>query len=219
MSMDEFSHAVDAVMAAKTIEGLLHASPNRGLSVPASRVPSLGGEVLQRQLAPDEEVLWVGRPEATLNVTPRGVLVALPVIAFMVFWEATAAASGAPVFFLFWGVFAAAFMGYGAVGGSFLASRRTIYAVTAKRIVRVVHRASGDQIDSKLLRTIPSISVTSGKAGRGTIVFGGESMTRSRSWPTWTSGRLSDTEGFSFVNIPDAAAVARLIGSLQTDPG
>ncbi|MGO9903739.1 MAG: hypothetical protein ACLP0J_29660 [Solirubrobacteraceae bacterium] len=216
MSLDEFSYALDAVLAGGTVEELLHASPARGLLAPASRVPWLGGEALQRHLPPDEAILWVGRPEANLNLTCRGVLTVLPLIAFVVFWEASAASSGAPVFFLFWGVFVVLFGGYRAMGRFFLRARRTIYAVTTRRIVRMVQRSSGGQLDTKLLRTIPRISVTTGKEGRGTIAFGDELGSLSRSWAIRTSGRLSDTDAISFVNISEAAAVARLIGSLQT---
>ncbi len=116
VTLDEFSRALDGVFAAGTLDELRAASPDSGLRAPLSRVPWLEAEALEQHLAPDEPILWVGRPEESVNLTRRGLLTAVPFIAFLVFWESTAASGGAPIFFLLWGVFVALMAAYQALG-------------------------------------------------------------------------------------------------------
>lgn len=216
ISLDEFSRALDGVLAAQTEQELSSASPSPERLAPASRVSWLGGETLQRHLAPDEEILWVGRPETSLNLTRSSAARLVPVVAFMVLWEVIAVSSGAPFFFWLWGVAVVGFVAYTRIGRFVLRARRTIYAVTTRRIVRIVRRSSGEDTDSTLLRGIPSISVTQDRNGRGTVTFGDRPAVQSAFRGIGMSNSLSPTEPISFLNIAEPTAVARLIGSLQT---
>lgn len=216
VSLDEFSRALDAVFAAGTLDELRAASPDSGLPAPMSQVPWVEAEALEAHLAPDEAILWVGRPEESVNLTRRGLLTAVPVVLFFVFWESSAASGGAPIFFLLWGVFVAFMIGYQALGRVIVNARRTLYAVTTHRVVRLVRKRSGDQLDTTLVRMIPTISVTAAKNGRGTIVFGPNPGPASPFNSRTASQRRGDAnDPISFIKVGDAAAVARLIGSLQ----
>jgi hypothetical protein len=216
LSVDEFSRALDAVFAAGTVDELRAASPDLGLSAPMSRVPWLEAEALQQHLASDEAILWIGRPEVSVNLTRRGLLTAIPFVLFLVFWESTVASGGGPVFFLLWGVVVACAAGYQTLGRVVVNTRRTLYAVTTHRVVRLISKRSGDQLDSILVRMIPSISVTAAKSGRGTILFGPNPRDASPfGFRTSSQQRGNLNDPFSFIKVPDAAAVARLIGSLQ----
>jgi hypothetical protein len=199
VGLDDFSRALDGVFAATTVQELRAASPDSGLRAPASRPLWQESAALAKHLFPDETLMWIGRPEASVNVTPRGLLAAIPVIAFLIFWEAGAASGGAPIFFLLWGLVVAGGIAYQALGRTVVNARRTTYAVTTQRVLRLTRGRSGEQLDTITLRMIPGMSVTAGRNGRGTILFG---------------IRTSDTSRSS-AQVDDAAGVARLIGSLQ----
>ncbi len=216
VSLDEFSRALDGVFAAGTLAELQAASPDAGLRAPTSRVPWLEAQALEQHLAPDEPILWVGRPEESVNVTGGGLLTAAAVVVFLVFWESSAASGGAPTFFLLWGVFVATVIAYQTLGRVIVNSRRTLYAVTTHRVVRLIRKRSGDQLDTLPVRMIPGISVTADKNGRGTIVFGPNPGAASPfSFRTASQRRSDANDPMSFIKVGDAAAVARLIGSLQ----
>jgi hypothetical protein len=216
ITLDEFSRALDSVLAAQTTQELSRASPTRELPVPASRVSWLGAEGLQQHLLPGEEVLWVGRPEGSfVNLTRGSALAMVPIVAFLVFFEAFAVAAGAPAPFLLFALIILVVGGYNVFGRLVLQGRRTVYAVTTRRIVRIIRRSSGDQTDSKLLRTIRNISVTQGKHDRGTVTFGDPpAVQRSNGLSIFTP--QGATEPISFINVAEPASLARLIGSLQT---
>lgn len=214
MSLEDFSRALDGVLAARTAQELARASPSRELRAPASRVSWRGAEALQQHLWPEEEILWVGRPEGTLNLTRGSRLAFVPFMAFAAIWETIAISGGAPYGFDLFGFIIIVIGGYNAFGRFVVQGRRTIYAVTTRRIVRIVRRSSGDQTDSKLLSTIPNISIVQGKHDRGTVTFGdGTAVPSSRGISILRYD--NSAEAISFVNVAEPAAVARLIGSLQ----
>lgn len=94
--------------------------------------------------------------------------------------------------------------------------RAALYAVTTKRVVRVIEERSGERVDTALLQTIPNISVTPTKRGHGTILFGNRAVARWQSMAgnPWARDQIDET--IEFVNIPEPSAVARLVGSLQS---
>lgn len=215
LSLEEFSHALDGVLAARTARELSHASPPREPRAPASRVSWHGAEALHQHLWPEEEILWVGRPEGKLNLARGSLLTIVPFIAFVGIWETIAISAGGPFFFDLFGFIIAIVGTYNLFGRSAVQGQRTLYAVTTQRIVRVIRRSSGNQIDSKLLTAIPNISVIQGRHDQGTVTFSdGSAAPSSRGIGVFRYD--SPAEAISFVNIAEPAAVARLIGSLQS---
>ncbi|MFI9381749.1 hypothetical protein [Kutzneria sp. NPDC052558] len=92
-------------------------------------------------LAPSEQVLWTGSPvrRSVFDASDRLVLpgAALAVV-FMVFWISTAVGSGAPVFFVGFGVVGMAWFLYLLIGRPavrWLELRATTYTVTNQRVL------------------------------------------------------------------------------------
>src|SRR5439155_19204260 len=127
-----------------------------------------------------ERLLWVGRPDPEkrfakidLFAVPFSVMFG----AFAVFWEASALASG-PAFFALWGVPFVA-MGLYLIFGRFIykarLKRRTVYAVTNRRVLKLVTHSRGDTLDALFIDTIPAVNRDIGANGSGSVVFGGGS--------------------------------------------
>jgi hypothetical protein len=91
---------------------------------------------LQRELAPQEKLLWVGQPRQGLLLRSADLfLIPFSLLwgGFAVFWEASVVRTGAPFFFKLWGV-PFVLVGIYIVFGRFFADarqrRRTFYGVT-----------------------------------------------------------------------------------------
>ena len=219
LSLDDFSRAVDTVLHASSSEDVERASPAASASAPASGAIWADADRLAEHLPPDEEILWIGRPEArprlgglTLGRVPFLMLW----FGFIIFWEATVIAAGAPVIFPVFGA-GMLLIGLSRLRGGFgFGGRRTLYAVTAKHVVRIAEQRIGPRVDTALIRTLPTISVTPTKQGYGTVTFGPKA-------PAARYGRRADPfsgdqldDAIAFIGIPQASAVARLVGSLQS---
>jgi Domain of unknown function (DUF1707) len=215
LSIEDFSHGLDAVLAARTVGELERGSPTLASPYGGPNLSWRDSEALERHLPAGEELLWVGRPSANFELTRNVALAGLAALAFFAFWVASAAAIGAPVFFLLFGLVAFGQMAYQRFGRFAVSARRTAYAVTTRRLVRVVHERSGDRLDDALIRAIPTISVSASKNGRGTIEFGHPTSRTHAAWRTAFGARDADDDALRFVNIPDARDVAQLIGTLQ----
>jgi hypothetical protein len=50
--------------------------------------------------------------------------------------------------------------------------RRTVYAVTDRRVMEIFRGRQGDSVDAVYLRSIPNISTSAGSNGRGCVEFG-----------------------------------------------
>jgi hypothetical protein len=214
LSLDEFSVALDAVLAAETADALRRASPDVGPPAPPSSVAWLGADLLQPHLSGDETLLWVGRPEAGLaRLGAREALIAAAALVFLVFWETTAATGGAPTFFLLWGVVVLGGICYQLFGRLIVSRRRTLYAITTTRVIRLLWRASGDRVDATVIRSIATVSLATSARGRGTITFGDPAPRLQRRGGSFGTAYADDQ--MRFVNIANVDAVARLIASLQ----
>lgn len=214
LNIDEFSQALDVVLGARTQRELEGASPAPALPLATPNLSWRDAESLEAHLPSEETILWVGRPEASFQLTLRSALVGLAVVAFFALWESSAATGGAPAFFLLWGLVVFGSIAYQAYGRVAVQSRRTLYAVTTQHVARVLRRRSGDQVDTVLVRTIPSISVTASKNGRGTITFGSPAPRSATTRRSPFSNGTGD-EAVRFLNVGKASGVARLIGTLQ----
>lgn len=158
-------------------------------------------------LAPDEAILWRGRPEKGHLLGPQDVFM-IPFsifwCGFAIFWEVTAIASGAPFFFALWGIPFVCVGLYITVGRFFHTAaqrKNTAYVITTAKIIR----KRGKRIDMLDAKTMPAIHVTARTDGTGTIRFG---------QPNGYNGWNGDMGLFSLDNIPDVARVQQLLHSI-----
>ncbi len=121
-----------------------------------------------------EQVLWSGRPYATVKYlpSPLGVLFSLFFFGFSIFW--TASAFTASVFFALFGL---PFMVIGAVlvyttfFGTKKRLRRTVYAVTDRRAMILQQTRKGTVCNEYLLATLMQISLGEERGTSGNIFF------------------------------------------------
>ncbi len=117
-------------------------------------------QTAREHLRPDEHLCWAGTSDPAKLFAGQDVfLVPFSVLwcGFAVYWEVTAATSGAPTFFLvFGGVFV--LLGLFFVFGRFLLKghrkRTTVYAVTSRRALVITPRGSGEVSVGRTDRTI-----------------------------------------------------------------
>lgn len=220
LDLDGFSGALDGVLTARTVEELHSASPEAETQTALAPARWRDAEILQSHLSPEEAILWIGRPEPGVNLRGGRLVGSVAVLVLVIVWGIGAASSGAPAPFAIWAVIVALIIGYQAFGRTVMTARRRdriLYAVTTKRVVRVVTDRSGEQMDAAIIRTIPGISASATGRGRGTIVFNGTAGAPTRyTKPAMNfTSRNQPPAPISFDNIPDARGVARLIASLQ----
>lgn len=215
ISVEEFSGAVERVLVAETAQELSQVSPSVGPTSPMLRVSWPEAEPLQEHLAPGEEILWVGRPGGRMNLTPgelRMLRLMMPVLVILV---VTATSSGVSVGVILGSVATAAIAWFFIIAvWPALRASGAVYAVTTRRLVRLLWRSSGEQMDSKLFTELPGVWVTERRGGRGSVTFGEGLDERPYSW-YYGLGDLFMPAPINFVNITNATAVADLITSLQ----
>lgn len=182
------------------------------------------GDALRGILLEGEEVLWSKRPAAGKLFHSRDLFLvpfSLLWTAFVVKWELTAARTG-ELFFILWGL---PFIGMGLylLAGRFLLQymwkKKTIYAVTTKRVIRI----RGKHTDFLAYSQIPSVTKSVGSGGFGSIFFGNvpvrataagaDSPLRARGY------RGSQAQSFYMEDIPEADRAYRLIAERITERG
>jgi hypothetical protein len=190
----------------------------------------VGGALQQRATAPahvdsfddhlvaGEKVLWIGRPDLAKRFR-KSDRFAIPFSlmwgGFTVLWEAAAIAGGAG-FFALWGV---PFIGVGLymiVGRFFYRARvkrRTWFAVTNKRVLKLERRKNGDTVDALFLDAIPAVNRDVGADGSGTVIFGSGNRWQADLTPAFLSG--NDQVPLAFYDISDAVHVAELVTELR----
>jgi hypothetical protein len=145
---------------------------------------------LRSVLHPGERVLWEGQPDVGAY-SMRGAWYLIPFSllwgGFAIFWEVMAITSGAPIFFLLWGIPFVALGLYLIFGRVFVARReaaRTFYAITDRRVLieSGAFRRTFTEID---LRDLPPSTLEQGSDGVGTITLGPASwfMRAPPGWP------------------------------------
>lgn len=124
-------------------------------------------------LVGDEYILWKGKPEKGNLFTSSDIFL-LPFsifwLSFSLFWETTALLSGAPFFFLIWGLPFIA-IGIYLLFGRFIHNaslrKKTLYVITNKKII--VKR--GNEMKMYEGNSLPPMTITFHKNGNGTIRF------------------------------------------------
>jgi uncharacterized membrane protein len=215
---EEFDEKLNALFAAQSsaeLEELLPASPASGTDL----------DTVERHLSPGERIEWVGRPDPAKHFT-RGDLFLVPFSilwgGFAIFWEAAAIRGGGGIFFVLWGV---PFVGVGLyfMLGRFIykanRKRRTVYAVTNRRVLTIVRgRRGGESVEALYLRSIPTISTSAVSNGRGSVEFGLPSP--AAAWygnsgmDFFARGRAAGA-GVGFYDIEDPGGVAELVERLR----
>jgi uncharacterized membrane protein len=227
LTEEEFDQSVTAALHAQTRAELAQLvqreTPHPRQVAVNSHADTAERQRVERHLAAGEWIEWIGRPDPSKHFN-RGDVFLVPFSllwgGFAIFWEAAAIKSGGP-FFIVWG-FAFVLVGLYMIGGRFIYKqrrrRRTTYAVTNRRTLRIVERARGETVDARYLRSLSSVSTHVGSDGHGTIELDG-----SGPFPPWRAdsgmelfgwGRYGPL-GLSFSDIEDARGVADLIESLR----
>lgn len=220
LSLDELTERVSAASTATTAAELREAVRDLERHPSAPQV-----DALEPHLVHGETVLWTGRPDPSKRLT-KGDAFAIPFSilwgGFAIFWEAAALASG-PVFFALWGVpFVAVglYMMFGRFIYKARLKRRTLYALTDKRVLKLVRGRRGDVLDTAFVDSLPAVNREVRPDGSGSVVFGGGS-----SWAgQWANSGVplfafnNAPVPLAFYDIPDAARVADLVTELRRRP-
>jgi hypothetical protein len=137
----------------------------------------LSENTLTQHLDRGEHLLWSGNPRSGIRLRAQDAfLIPFSIMwcGFAIFWEASVIRTGAPFFFMLWGI-PFVCVGLFFVFGRFIldaSSRaRTSYGVTNERIL-IVSGLFSQQIKSLQLRTVTDVSLSQRSDGSGTITFG-----------------------------------------------
>lgn len=163
---------------------------------------------IRRELAPLEHVLWSGQPRQGM-VLRGSDLFQIPFsvmwCGFALFWEASVARSG-NAFFMLWGVPFVAVGLYIVFGRFFVEARqraRTFYAVTGQRVL-IVSGVFSRSVKSLDLNGMPALTLSEGRGGRGSIVFGPENGVGAMfgGASSWPGARQLATPRFDLIEDP-----------------
>jgi hypothetical protein len=166
---------------------------------------------LSRILESGESLIWAGVPRQGLLLRPvDAFLIPFSLLwgGFAIFWEVTAIAGGAPIFFALWGVPFVVVGLYLIVGRFFVDARaraRTFYGLTNRRAI-IVSGIMSRSTRSIPVRLLTDVSVQERANGTGTVLLG-----RPHPFAGWYSGMpwpgmdQYSTPGFEL--IPDAKRV------------
>jgi hypothetical protein len=169
-------------------------------------------------LVAGEKILWLGRPDPSRRFE-RSDLFLVPFSllwgGFAFFWEAAVIAHGSFLGTL-WGIPFVA-LGLHMIAGRFVYKawlrRRTVYAVTDRRVLKLVRRRSGDSVNGLFLDAVPAVNRELRGDGSGSVIFGTAS---SSTVPTSFMGlRTPSQDALAFEDIPNAAHVAELVTELR----
>jgi hypothetical protein len=223
LSHDEFNARVTVALEAQSraeLAGLVPpaaTSENGGVVVRSGARPA-DLDTVERHLSPGEQIEWVGRPDPSKHFTRADVfLVPFTILwgGFAMVWESAAIFSGSPFFMVFGIPFV--FVGLYLIAGRFFhkayRKRRTVYAVTDRRVLTIYHGRRGEAVEATYLRAIPSVSTTSDSHGRGSIEFGNTlpAVARYANSGMW----MPFAGGGGFYDIEDPGGVADLVERLR----
>lgn len=230
LSLEEFSERLDHLFAAGS-DSEVSAAVGEPVTIPPKSAPRSHSplepgayEALSAQLSPGEHVVWIGQPDPRRHLSPADKFL-LPLT---ILWVAFAlmgiigSASSAHIHSRGGAIFTAVW--FGAIGlyigvVRFVVKarrkRRTLYAITDRRVLTLVRRRGGDHINNGYLRSLPAVNERLRRDGSGSVIFGNSSI---RDGLYANSGIGSSWLGagpLAFYDIKDAAEVARLVRELH----
>ena len=149
-------------------------------------------QIIQKELEPRERLLWAGQPAQGAKLRGSDVFM-IPFSflwgGFAIFWEYSVIESGAPFFFMLFGVPFVLVGLYIMIGRFYVEAKqrsKTFYGVTNERVV-IASGLFRKKVKSLNLRTLTDISLSESSNGSGSISFGNTSpfasMFGSMSWP------------------------------------
>jgi hypothetical protein len=134
-------------------------------------------QVIRAELASGERLIWADVPGQGLRFRPTDVFLipfSLLWAGFIVFWELSAFRTGAPTFFLFWGI-PFILVGIHLTVGRFFIDRyqrsRTFYGISEQSAI-IVSGLFTRQVKILPLRTLAEVSLAERSDGTGTITLG-----------------------------------------------
>jgi DUF1707 SHOCT-like domain len=224
LTHEEFDSRVSAALEAQSRADLMALVPEDEITASGvTAVSAAQRQILERQLQPDEWVAWTGRPDPAKH-TNRADAFLIPFSifwgGFAIVWEAIAIYSGQP-FMIVWGL-AFVVMGlYFMVGRFFYKAnrrRRTVYAVTNRRVLSVVEKRDGVSVEARYLHSLVNVSTNTNASDYGTIEFDNTGPV-----PAWMGdtgmeffgGGVSARVGLCFFDIEDVSEVAALAERLR----
>jgi hypothetical protein len=174
---------------------------------------------LQSVLSSGETILWSGQPRQGLLLRASDTfLIPFSLLwgGFAIFWEYGAYMSGAPFFFLLFGVPFVLIGIYLIIGRFFIDSamrKKTVYGVTNERVV-ILTELFSRKTKSLNLDTLSEITFTSKSDGAGSISFG-----RQQPMVSWMEGStwpgMSQNQSPNFDLIENVKPVFDLIRDAQ----
>jgi hypothetical protein len=217
LTVAQLEGQLEAVVSANTAEEL-HVVL-RDESVGELHARMVGADVgesdlasLDRHLAPGEQTYWLGHPYPRSQLSGRDVLL-LPIAAVGALITGTAAVvvpwpAKLPLLMIFLGALEV-LVGRFVLPGR--RRRRTLYAVTDRRVISVVRgRWLRDRVTDMYLNAIPRITASRGRSSRGTLLFGAAPRYDELMLLLQTLDNKLTT-GFGFYNIEDPETIKNLV--------
>jgi hypothetical protein len=173
---------------------------------------------IQRELKPEEKLLWNGQPQGGIKLRASDALMipfSLMWGGFAIFWEVGVITTKAPFFFKLWGI-PFVLVGLYMIFGRFIVDAKsreqTSYAVTSQRIL-IVCELLGRKVKSLNLRNVPEVTLAEKSDGSGTITFGSVSPAQAWNNSSWPGANQSQVPSFEMIN--NARQVYNIIQEAQ----
>ena len=132
---------------------------------------------IQPVLGREERLIWSGRPRSGIIFRASDVFLipfSLMWGGFVIFWEASVIAGGAPFFFVLWGtpfVLVGLYLIFGRFFVDAQQRKKTHYGITSERII-IISGLLRRSVKSLNIETLADVSMTEKADGSGTIILG-----------------------------------------------
>ena len=174
---------------------------------------------IRRELTGQERIIWTGRPRQGIVTRPSdGFMIPFSLLwgGFAIFWETGVIKSGAPFFFMLWGI-PFVLVGLYIIFGRFLVDAKqregTFYGLTDQRVI-IVSGLTSRKVKSLNLRTLSDVSLSEKSDRTGTITFGPTNPMAS--WWGGTPWPGVPQAGPSFEMISDAKRIYEQLREAQS---
>lgn len=231
LSLDEFSERLDRVFAADSITEVdaavgepVVSSQNGAPAQSHSPLEPGAYEALSGQLSRGEHVVWIGKPDPRRHFSPADKFL-LP---FTILWLAFAMLgivgsvssanthnAGGAIFPAIWFGVIAVYLGLVRFIVKARRKRRTLYAITDRRVLALVRRRRGDHLNTGYLNALPGVNERLRRDGSGSVIFGSPSFRDGLYANSGLEFSWLGSGPLAFYDIKDAAQVARLVRELH----